>query len=560
MKGQLYQRDDNENINKEGRIMGSPLHNDKDGRSVQQEQSTLRWFDPPRFRQVKKFVDLRTITDSEAVLNMCPACQEAKIKKVLSCRQRLRPWILSNHSYDALLEGQRALLKDYPKECGVCDPRVCHAYADFPVGFDQAAPTAKWGATPTLQSLPDHFRIPARTIARNTTTEYFANWTVGDMILYTYNPSIIPAPESIRKELPDALYLASFRVSPLHTCGPETYPFHRHRDVSYLGIAVMDKRLRILRDVVVDINGHFGAKNYVDFRLFLLEGRIYLGEGRRMLSLSFSTIPTADAIPNLFGSGLHLTNHSSVLRIANVPPIKNNQYFHDLDGKLYTEVWPVETREVLPVTITDDGTNFTAAKKSILPPSLSSDLPLPSFVSSQAYLGKTPFIFPRGRGSACCIKIPKSMYKDLVPSSHTALQHDYLLMGIDHGKSIKIFDKFYVYLSRLYAFPPETPFGIVARSGFFCLSSVKERSQDPHVLFLPHTYDKVNNQLNIRKHPHDCPRVHFVSGMTEDLANTSQVIVAYGINDCVPRLVVLEKQSMVDRLFLPFTGRDALPP
>jgi hypothetical protein len=39
--------------------------------------------------------------------------------------------------------------------------------------------------------------------------------------------------------------------------------------------------------------------------------------------------------------------------------------------------------------------------------------------------------------------------------------------------------------------------------------------------------------------------------MTQSTMNSSEVILSYGINDCVPRFVALEKRSILERLFLP---------
>jgi hypothetical protein len=48
----------------------------------------------------------------------------------------------------------------------------------------------------------------------------------------------------------------------------------------------------------------------------------------------------------------------------------------------------------------------------------------------------------------------------------------------------------------------------------------------------------------------DCPKVHFVSGMVEKFDDPSQIILAYGINDCAPRMVQVAKSDIVSMLFL----------
>jgi hypothetical protein len=47
----------------------------------------------------------------------------------------------------------------------------------------------------------------------------------------------------------------------------------------------------------------------------------------------------------------------------------------------------------------------------------------------------------------------------------------------------------------------------------------------------------------------DSPEVHFVSGMSEDAKDQSEVIIAYEVNDCTPRVVKLEKSEIEHILF-----------
>ena len=47
----------------------------------------------------------------------------------------------------------------------------------------------------------------------------------------------------------------------------------------------------------------------------------------------------------------------------------------------------------------------------------------------------------------------------------------------------------------------------------------------------------------------DCPRIHFVSGMSERANDPSKVLIAYGLNDCVSRVIEIEKEAIVEALF-----------
>jgi hypothetical protein len=47
-----------------------------------------------------------------------------------------------------------------------------------------------------------------------------------------------------------------------------------------------------------------------------------------------------------------------------------------------------------------------------------------------------------------------------------------------------------------------------------------------------------------------CPRIHSVSGTVAKADDPTQVIVAYGINDCVPRMVQVAVEDILSMLFL----------
>ena len=47
----------------------------------------------------------------------------------------------------------------------------------------------------------------------------------------------------------------------------------------------------------------------------------------------------------------------------------------------------------------------------------------------------------------------------------------------------------------------------------------------------------------------NCPRIHFVTGMVENADDPSKVIIFYGVNDCVPRMIVVDKAEIIQMLF-----------
>lgn len=113
----------------------------------------------------------------------------------------------------------------------------------------------------------------------------------------------------------------------------------------------------------------------------------------------------------------------------------------------------------------------------------------------------------------------------------------------------------YNYVSRVYAFDPLPPFPIIARSGYFCLGfgahgaqnntqhDEAEQSNNEQVWGAANDY-----KLEIRDEVFDCPRIHFISGVTEKIGDSETVVVSYGVNDCYPRMIEIPKQFLVSLL------------
>ena len=156
--------------------------------------------------------------------------------------------------------------------------------------------------------------------------------------------------------------------------------------------------------------------------------------------------------------------------------------------------------------------------------------------------GKQGLLIDRDSGSACCVPIK---WKDSTGNEQS------LLLGFSHRKGRKGLRKKaqYNYVSRVYAFEPYPPFNIVARSGFFCLGFVphtsdEARQSDNEQIFGATNYYK----LRILKELFDCPEIHFVTGVVEKLGDETRVIVSYGVNDCYPRMMEVEKDYLVSLL------------
>ena len=80
----------------------------------------------------------------------------------------------------------------------------------------------------SLNSLPDVNRIPKHVLQAQNFTQYYGNnydAYVDEPTLFVYNPSIVRLYSSTSREVDilDLQYLATFRVSSIHSCGFPTY-------------------------------------------------------------------------------------------------------------------------------------------------------------------------------------------------------------------------------------------------------------------------------------------------------------------------------------------------
>ena len=118
------------------------------------------------------------------------------------------------------------------------------------------------------------------------------------------------------------------------------------------------------------------------------------------------------------------------------------------------------------------------------------------------------------------------------------------------------------YVSFLYAFEPIPPYRIVARSGLFCLPFADdhhEQEQEQQEEDAPTNRETNTNaysvltrlrKLNLKRRFFDCPQISFVSSIIDHGTDPMhKVIISYGINDCTPRMVVIDKVEIAKLLF-----------
>jgi hypothetical protein len=46
-----------------------------------------------------------------------------------------------------------------------------------------------------------------------------------------------------------------------------------------------------------------------------------------------------------------------------------------------------------------------------------------------------------------------------------------------------------------------------------------------------------------------CPKIHFITGISEKVGNDSKAIIAYGVSDCLPRIIEVEKSEIATMLW-----------
>jgi hypothetical protein len=384
-----------------------------------------------------------------------------------------------------------------------------------------------------------------------------------------YNPSIVPLPnitiESLLEEGAQfdspPTYLASFRVTTLTSCAPKTWvPADKNEHINLVGLALLDDKLNMLRDVVIDANRrvHIKQKKFEDVRLFILKGVLYLSQAYLLMPIQV-TAPTkgpkkksAYVFDNVWGDGLVISIPSRFparTRILTPRDFAGKNYnFFTVGSRVFMEHLPyphdgvkeitnIDSRFDDPRLISLENSNQAKGKKTA-----TRALPLPSGNTLSPYkmLKVGALSLMKHRGSACCVDLESKYFPDWWYGKETSLK-----VGILHVKNHNALSRRqefknaqykFLYLSRFYAFAPKPPsFDDVALSAYFCLTRPPMTNR---------TVSSVPLTIGL-----DCPMVHFISSMTVNPQNSSQVIIAYGIDDCSSNFVVIDKTEIARLLF-----------
>ena len=123
-----------------------------------------------------------------------------------------------------------------------------------------------------------------------------------------------------------------------------------------------------------------------------------------------------------------------------------------------------------------------------------------------------------------------------------------------------------IYFSRFYAFEDDSAqtaspsYPIVARTGKFCFGYASPNDMDgssnhQHPLLLLQNYSHTRDAMQFGNHnasAMNCPRIHFVGGMVDKYgAEDSTVVISYGINDCLSRIIEVKKADIAKLLWDP---------
>jgi hypothetical protein len=538
---------------------------------------------------------------------LCGGCQLVRIKKkpYTTCGDEINSFMqksqMNSSSSDLtllLVQAAVQVAKEYPTICYRCNPAACPASDKLYWRFDQKAPIINYARTHMLSSIPAENRIPASAMADLPT--YFSNpdHVLGPnkKYLYEYNPSIVLLPPdqiptslvvTDNNDKNKAVYLASYRVTDTNFCWDKrgknmTNPFNKVKRLGqeWLGLAFLRADLSIIADLTVDLG--LTGMTVQDFRLFSLNGNLYIS-GDAVITPVWINVPVDTPtnqkdimkLYNMFTNKEDRTENSLTLSVRTFTSCcaspsckgKNFNYFvgssansadstathnNETTTKIFVEINPAFPHTIDEVDIHRRcrHVKLNAIKNSLDASVSTKESPPPSHYSYiERYfvehgLNKIPQ--SHNRGTAGFVKLQAPNNKRTGPTSKSKE----LLVGISHQKLFKI-DKngaakftHSSYTHNFYAFEQTPPYRVVARSGSFCLGFPSEEENEEN-----HYSQLTRSRPLIMGEEENCPQISFVSGMTEKAGDDSKVILGYGINDCVPRFVEVDKSEIARLLF-----------
>jgi len=588
--------------------------------------------------------------DAYILSPVCGGCYRAYRKgDHMPCYDVIQKHIIDNHN--AALHDAAANVGRTVEGCAVCDPTSCNSryrgtsftatntkeYGTKYWRFDRTAPKFTNPTSLVLPSIPDDVRLPPSEFDN---VEAFLGKLYADpnpenttsVVLFEYNPGIATIPAYMKPYLPvRAAYVLSLRVTPHNFCFGHWLTEALHEDIkqtmhslNHLGLALLDDKYQIMENynVVIDLDRQLDAKRmsykgeptFVDFRLFNLNGHLYLHVNSDTVILTKLMLRDKEMGNDKMGGllGDVTSDHSQFKKDTNFR-LKNLYGGDQLEVTLmhqFNTIWGEGKSKIfgknyalfsLPNSTHPDADEVVYAEQAVYPDHIvkqflpdehiawprdhnitwrqrrnfkidhiirrrakeltlttSSKDPLPSFFSADEHWfpgNKIPFK-EFAHGGACCVSLgPDELDID------TGANYENLLVGVGHTlvkytkkhklpKEEQLLVPDTNYVSFFYAFEPRPPFNIVARSGYFCLGFESEGPDDEGGQRNPYSALTHNRPLSQNNETFSCPQIHYVSTLVEKVGDPSSVVIGYGINDCTGRLVEVAK-SEISRLLFP---------
>ncbi len=465
---------------------------------------------------------------------------------------------------------------------------------------------------PTSKPKQHHFAVTNTTTASETTAFYYGTRipmlpnTAAAEYYMEYNPSIVILPKNqyplLQLDTRHDYYVLSFRISNQNYC---FHPSNRPRPASmmpsplqpwnttsghampnpvdhdYLGIVIVNAtrspfpggrpndNVDIVYDTIVDLKAVKGFHPAQDFRLFVLQEQLYISSFDTMAPFWLVTtkpnapaqprkdtilIPTAFPQTTLdrpppFSLQVWIRQSLSCVRCHRKRALcgKNFNYFIDVHGMVRVELWPTGPHTVYTMDLNppcqrgmEPSSKYIGHMPEIRPTFATlEEVDFPA-------LGGQESILTRGRGSVCCISL-----------RHPTIPNRTVLVGIQHSKTPSQRNKMLPpnvtsnhYLSSFYSFESHPPYNLIAQSGWFCLGFSNDPNDDHDTTTVLLHRITAWRKLVLGGRTYDCPRIHFVSGMTIKVNDPDSVILAYGINDCYSRFVEIRLSDISELLFI----------
>jgi hypothetical protein len=528
---------------------------------------------------------------------------------------------LKKNSSRTLVEAGKIVASQYMTTCQKCNGETCQHETDAERTYwrfdDLVQPQITYARSHSLD-VPSMFRLPYLSTESGNMTTYFANGNMripNRTYLFEYNPTLAHLPKD---QIPSNLdrtqsyYLGILRLASINECLTKEQrtqlldPLNKfYPGTEMMGFVIMDTKLNILQQ---SIKYHF---NYIDHRLFNLNGELYLGYMHQVNRLRIGEPPTlhvnntttTTADPSFqrlrnYGSqsfrndfDVYISKHSTCCT-SDLCRGKNFNYFVDKHGTIMVETKPFGAHVVESIAFQERckvahlrstllnyaeerelSTQFQEGKNDINNGTAS--VYVSSFIPPESFHTQDEIYFPQhqvyqppetpDRGTACCVKIPDPRYSS--PTQHKRQQQGvdddpYLLVGVSHSKYpgwkqiVEMKESkpgldfpLRGYMSRLYAFEPFPPYRTVARSGKFCLPMPNVTSTE--AIENPNVHYLPQNMFHFAGNVLSCPLIHFVSSIIEAIDDPTNVILGYGVNDCTSRMVQIPKSELLRILFPP---------